>query len=171
MKQFVEERDLTIPSPPTCRLDGFGSVDRRKIDLASELIAVLAFDAEQNGDRVGLVLFESGVKRSGPAARAHTHTARGSGGARGGSALGGVVSWERFERFVRQIREASRGVIVLSIFFDAGSSGPQACREARSIAIGSPTPVNTIFQAAQSSGVSTQRRQEPRHRSEAPAAL
>jgi uncharacterized protein (DUF58 family) len=57
VKEFVEERDLSV----VIVLDvsgsmAFGSVDRRKVDLAAELVAVIAFAALQNGDRVGLVL-------------------------------------------------------------------------------------------------------------------
>jgi uncharacterized protein (DUF58 family) len=58
VKQFVEERDLTILIAIDVSASMmFGSVDRRKIDLAAELSAVLAFAALQNGDRVGLLLF------------------------------------------------------------------------------------------------------------------
>jgi len=120
VKQFVEERDLTILIAADVSASmGFGSLDRRKIDLASELIAVLAFAAEQNGDRVGLLLFESGVKRFIAPLRGRTHTQLVVREALvAGSALSGVVSWERFELFVRQIAKRRAVVIVLSDFLD-----------------------------------------------------
>ncbi|MGH9459135.1 MAG: DUF58 domain-containing protein [Thermoanaerobaculia bacterium] len=63
VKEFVEERDLTV----LVAIDlsgsmGFGSIDRRKADLAAELTAVLAFAADQNADRVGLVTFDRAVR-------------------------------------------------------------------------------------------------------------
>ncbi|HEY0788696.1 MAG TPA: DUF58 domain-containing protein, partial [Thermoanaerobaculia bacterium] len=63
VKQFVEERDLTV----LLAIDlsgsmGFGSIDRRKSDLAAELTAVLSFAANQNGDRIGLVTFDEAIR-------------------------------------------------------------------------------------------------------------
>ncbi|HVR43956.1 MAG TPA: DUF58 domain-containing protein [Thermoanaerobaculia bacterium] len=63
VKEFVEERDLTVLI--AIDLSGsmaFGSIDRRKSDLAAELTAVLAFAANQNSDRVGLVTFDEKVR-------------------------------------------------------------------------------------------------------------
>ena len=56
VKEFVEERDLAM----VLVLDSsssmlFGSIDRRKIEVALEVIAVLGFAAARNGDRVGLL--------------------------------------------------------------------------------------------------------------------
>lgn len=63
VKEFVEERDLTVILAIDCSGSmGFGSIDRRKADLAAELTAVLAFAANQNGDRVGLVTFDEDVR-------------------------------------------------------------------------------------------------------------
>ncbi|HUP65036.1 MAG TPA: DUF58 domain-containing protein [Thermoanaerobaculia bacterium] len=63
VKQFVEERDLTV----ILAIDlsgsmGFGSIDRRKADLAAELTSVLSYAATQNDDRVGLLTFDSSVR-------------------------------------------------------------------------------------------------------------
>lgn len=126
VKQFVEERDLTILIAADVSASmRFGSLDRRKIDLASELIAVLAFAAEQNGDRVGLMLFESSVKRFLAPLRGRTHTQLVVREALvAGSALNGVVSWERFELFVRQIAKRRAVVIVLSDFLGEGFERP-----------------------------------------------
>lgn len=74
VKQFIEERDLTvILAVDVSNSMLFGSVDRRKIDLASELSAVLAFSAEQNGDRIGLMLFSDTVKSFLPPRRGRVH--------------------------------------------------------------------------------------------------
>lgn len=62
VKEFVEERDLTVLLAIDLSASmGFGSVDRRKVELASELAAVLAYAALQNGDRVGLLLFSGDI--------------------------------------------------------------------------------------------------------------
>ena len=74
VKEFVEERDLTI----LIALDvsgsmGFGSVDWRKCDIAAELAAVFAFSAVENSDRVGILLFSDGVTSFIPPRRGRTH--------------------------------------------------------------------------------------------------
>ncbi|HEU5163842.1 MAG TPA: DUF58 domain-containing protein [Thermoanaerobaculia bacterium] len=77
VKQFVEERDLTV----LLAIDlsgsmGFGSIDRRKSDLAAELTAVLSFAATQNGDRVGRVTFDEGIRSYLPPRRGARHVER-----------------------------------------------------------------------------------------------
>lgn len=61
VKEFVEERDigmvLVLDTSPSM---GFGSIDRRKIEVALELIAILGFAAARNGDRVGLLTVTGG---------------------------------------------------------------------------------------------------------------
>src|SRR3954449_6272602 len=58
VKEFVEERDLTIIiAVDVSGSMGFGSVDWRKADIAAALAAVFAFSSVQNADRVGLALF------------------------------------------------------------------------------------------------------------------
>jgi uncharacterized protein (DUF58 family) len=75
VKEFVEERDLAIMiALDVSRSMHFGSVDRRKIDLAVELAAVLSFAALQNGDRVGLTLFSEDVRAFIPPKRGRVHT-------------------------------------------------------------------------------------------------
>lgn len=74
VKQFVEERDLSV----VIVLDAsssmsFGSLDRRKIDLAAELTAVFAFAALFNGDRVGLLVCSGGECRFLPPVKGRTH--------------------------------------------------------------------------------------------------
>ncbi len=74
MKEFVEERDLTvIIAVDVSASMGFGSVDWRKCDIAAELTAVFAFAAVENMDRVGLLLFSENVRRFVPARRGRAH--------------------------------------------------------------------------------------------------
>jgi len=74
VKEFVEERDLTIiVAVDVSGSMGFGSVDWRKADIASELAAVFAFSAVQNADRVGLLLFSDNVRTFIPPRRGHAH--------------------------------------------------------------------------------------------------
>lgn len=73
VKQFVEERDLTVMIViDVSRSMAFGSVDRRKIDRAVELAAVLSFAAVENNDRVGLLLFGPKVRRYFPPRKGRT---------------------------------------------------------------------------------------------------
>lgn len=74
VKEFVEERDIGIViALDVSRSMWFGSVDRRKADLAVELLAVLTYAALQNGDRVGLALFTDRVLRFIPPRRGRLH--------------------------------------------------------------------------------------------------
>jgi uncharacterized protein (DUF58 family) len=74
VKEFVEERDLTIILAVDCSGSmAFGSVDWRKADIAAELAAVFAFSAVQNADRAGLLLFSDDVRTFIPPRRGHAH--------------------------------------------------------------------------------------------------
>lgn len=64
VKQFVEERQLTIfflvdMSGSTY----FGSGEKLKAEVAAELCALLAFSAQKNNDRVGLIIFTDDVEK------------------------------------------------------------------------------------------------------------
>jgi uncharacterized protein (DUF58 family) len=74
VKQFIEERDLTIlmaidVSPSMA----FGSVDWRKSDIAAELASIFAFSAVENADRVGLLLFSDHIHSYIPPNRGRGH--------------------------------------------------------------------------------------------------
>ncbi|MEL6307420.1 MAG: DUF58 domain-containing protein [Chloroflexota bacterium] len=63
IKQHVEERELTL----MVIVDGsasvlFGTQDRRKRDFAAELGAVLAYAANNNSDKAGLLIFSDHVE-------------------------------------------------------------------------------------------------------------
>src|SRR5437764_8097450 len=74
VKEFVEERDLTIlVAVDVSGSMSFGSIDWRKIDIGAELAAVFAFSAVQNSDRVGLLLFSNSVRTFLPPRRGRGH--------------------------------------------------------------------------------------------------
>ena len=77
VKQFVEERDLTLLL--LVDLSGsqrFGSQFLVKRDYAAELAAVLAFSAVANHDRVGAILFTDRVEKFIPPGRGQDHALR-----------------------------------------------------------------------------------------------
>lgn len=124
VKQFIEERDLTvILAVDVSGSMVFGSIDRRKIDLASELSAVLAFSAEQNGDRIGLLLFSDAVRDFLPPKRGRVHvqtlvrTALLSSGK-----SGGVTRFDRAAEFISRVTRKRAVIIFISDFLDADFS-------------------------------------------------
>ena len=61
VKQFVEERDLTIMCLVDCSASArVGVPELGRLGAAAELVALLSFAATQNGDRVGLLTFAEG---------------------------------------------------------------------------------------------------------------
>jgi uncharacterized protein (DUF58 family) len=77
IKIFEEEREQTLMllvdvSPSNF----FGSEGQRKIDLATELAAVLAFSAIKNNDKVGLLLFTDVVEKVVHPRKGRTHVLR-----------------------------------------------------------------------------------------------
>jgi len=77
MKEFVEERDLNliIAFDVSGSLD-FGTQEKLKKTLASELAASLCFSALRNNDRSGLVLFTDKVEKYIPPAKGRQHNLR-----------------------------------------------------------------------------------------------
>jgi uncharacterized protein (DUF58 family) len=64
IKIFEEEREQTLILMLDISSSGkFGSIDQRKIDLATEMSAVLAFSAIKNNDKVGLILFSDQIEK------------------------------------------------------------------------------------------------------------
>ena len=77
MKQYVEERELTVMLLVDLSASGqFGSVRQRKIDLATELCAILALSAIMNHDRVGLILFTDQIEKFVPPQKGRRHVLR-----------------------------------------------------------------------------------------------
>ncbi|MBA3398249.1 MAG: DUF58 domain-containing protein [Deltaproteobacteria bacterium] len=61
IKRFVEERELTVMLlVDVSASQDFGSGRRSKLEAATELSALLAMSAVENGDKVGLLLFHGG---------------------------------------------------------------------------------------------------------------
>ncbi|MEE8107012.1 MAG: DUF58 domain-containing protein [Planctomycetota bacterium] len=64
IKRYREERELTVMFLVDISASGvFGSTDRSKLDLATEVAALLMFSALKNNDKVGLALFAGEVVR------------------------------------------------------------------------------------------------------------
>lgn len=77
IKIFEEEREQTLMLCVDISASGvFGSHSQRKMDVAIEISAVLAFSAIKNGDKVGLVLFSDGVEKVVPPKKGRTHVLR-----------------------------------------------------------------------------------------------
>ncbi len=77
IKVFEEEREQTLMLLVDISPSGlFGSGSRRKIDLITELCAVLAFSAIHNKDKVGLVLFTDRIEKVVFPRKGRTHVLR-----------------------------------------------------------------------------------------------
>ncbi len=64
VKRYREERELTVMLVVDASSSGmFGTAEKMKSDLATELSALLAFSAIKNNDRVGLMLFTNQVEK------------------------------------------------------------------------------------------------------------
>lgn len=77
VKRNTEERELTL----VLMVDNsgsmsFGSKDRTKRDLASQIAAILAFSALQNADKVGLIRFSDEVEHVLPPRKGRKHVMR-----------------------------------------------------------------------------------------------
>ena len=122
VKQFIEERDLTIlVAIDVSGSMSFGSVDWRKCDIAAELASVFAFSAVSNSDRIGLLLFSDRVRKYIPARRGRGH-AQVIVRAAVDAAMNvnrGSVDFENVTRFLERISAKRAVVILLSDFLDA----------------------------------------------------
>lgn len=77
VRRYVEERELTVLFLiDHSASDSFGSRTRPKIQLATELSAVLALAAVRNNDRVGAALFTDRVETFIPPAKGKRHALR-----------------------------------------------------------------------------------------------
>lgn len=77
VKQFVEEREMTV----MLLVDGsasenFGTKDRMKGEVASEICALIAFSAIKNNDKVGLIIFTDSVEIFIPPRKGRQHVLR-----------------------------------------------------------------------------------------------
>ena len=77
VKRYVEEREMTAVLLVDLSLSGrFGSTHQLKIDLATEISAVLAFSAIKNNDKVGLLIFTDHIEKYIPANKGKRHVLR-----------------------------------------------------------------------------------------------
>ncbi|GAB4310896.1 MAG: DUF58 domain-containing protein [Candidatus Sumerlaeia bacterium] len=77
VKRYREERELTVVfCVDVSSSSWFGTHERLKGELQAEVCAVLAFSAIRNNDRVGLLLFTSGVERFIPPQKGRKHVLR-----------------------------------------------------------------------------------------------
>jgi uncharacterized protein (DUF58 family) len=127
VKQFVEERDLTvIIAVDVSGSMRFGSVDWRKCDIAAELAAVFAFSAVENSDRAGLLLFSDSVRTFIPPRRGRAHAqvlvrAAVEAAMRGAR---GTADLEHATRFLERVAGRRAVVLVLSDFLDVSFEKP-----------------------------------------------
>ena len=77
VKQFVEERELTVilAVDLSSSLDFF-SGEKSKKDIAAEISAIIAFTANNNKDKVGLLVFTNKVELYIPPKRGRSHLLR-----------------------------------------------------------------------------------------------
>ncbi len=77
VKRYVEEREMTAVLLVDLSLSGrFGSTHQLKVDLATEISAVLAFSAIKNNDKIGLLVFTDHVEKYIPAKKGKPHVLR-----------------------------------------------------------------------------------------------
>ena len=125
VKRYIEERELTVMLVVDVSGSArFGTVDRFKSEMASELAAVLTMSAVRNNDRVGIMLYTDRVEHVVPPKKGRRHGLRlirdllvhepvGV-----GTDLGGAASYMSRVLAHRSI------VFVLSDFQDAGIERP-----------------------------------------------
>jgi uncharacterized protein (DUF58 family) len=121
VKQFVEERDLTVLiAVDVSGSMRFGSVDWRKCDIAAELASVFAFSAVENSDRAGLLLFSDETQTYIPPRRGRAHAQVLVRGAVDAAMRGprGEASLENAARFLERVTVKRSVVLVLSDFLD-----------------------------------------------------
>ena len=74
VKVFNEERELTVMLLMDVSGSGnFGTIKQQKLELATELCAVLAFSAIQNQDKVGVLFFSDRVEKFIPPKKGRSH--------------------------------------------------------------------------------------------------
>lgn len=77
IKKYKEERELTVFLVVDMSLsNSFGSKEKTKQELAAELASLLAFTADRNQDKVGLLLFTDKIELCLPPKRGRQHILR-----------------------------------------------------------------------------------------------
>jgi uncharacterized protein (DUF58 family) len=73
VKEFIEERDLSVYILFDCSSSGSFGSSRQKLETGAELAASLMFAALRNNDNIGLLLFTGKVERFFPARKGKRH--------------------------------------------------------------------------------------------------
>lgn len=77
VKVFEEERELTVMLLVDASSSGdFGTHDRMKGEIATEICALLAFSAIKNNDKVGLIIFTDTIEKFVPPKKGKSHVLR-----------------------------------------------------------------------------------------------
>ncbi|MCC6860626.1 MAG: DUF58 domain-containing protein [Bryobacterales bacterium] len=77
VRRYVQERQLKLLFAVDVSASAdFGSMRRRKMELAAEFCALVAFSALRNNDTVGLLLFSDRIERFVPPAKGSSHALR-----------------------------------------------------------------------------------------------
>ena len=77
IKIFEEERELTVYMVVDVSGSGqYGTVEKMKMELGTEIAAVLGFSAIKNNDKVGVLLFSSEVEKYIPPKKGKSHILR-----------------------------------------------------------------------------------------------
>ena len=77
VKIFEEERELTVYMIVDVSGSGqFGTVEKLKMELGTEIAAVLGFSAIKNNDKVGVILFSNEVEKYIPPKKGKSHILR-----------------------------------------------------------------------------------------------
>ena len=77
VKKFTEERELTVVlAVDVSGSERFGTETHTKMQLATEVSALLAFSAIRNNDRVGLLLFTDRAEKFVPPRKGREHALR-----------------------------------------------------------------------------------------------
>ena len=77
IKKFVEERELTVIFLVDFSGSGsFGTADKFKIEIAAELVSLLALSATKNNDKVGMICFTDAIEKFIPPKKGLKHILR-----------------------------------------------------------------------------------------------
>jgi uncharacterized protein (DUF58 family) len=121
VKRYAEEREMTAVLLVDLSLSGrFGSTHQLKVDLATEVSAVLAFSAIKNHDKIGLLIFTDHVEQYIPAKKGKRHVLRvirellSFEPKAGGTDLAGALE------FLNRVLKRKAVVFLVSDFIDAG---------------------------------------------------
>ena len=77
IKVFEEERELTMMLLVDCSgSQSFGTIEKIKSEITTEIAATLAFSATQNNDKIGLVLFSDQIELFIPPKKGKSHVLR-----------------------------------------------------------------------------------------------